>query len=130
MLDCSCELWLLDTTTDIAPAIPRSNPITFNLENCSNPTTTDKTSTSSGVVVLIIEPSIGDVWESPNIIHSLRVIPIRSAAPNSFNRSAGSTLSVFSHIIGINDQIAATTNEAVTIAIGEMYVPSTRLYRG
>jgi hypothetical protein len=57
----SCELWLLDTIIAIAPAIPISRPITFLFDRCSIPTITDRNSTISGVEVLIIEPSIGDV---------------------------------------------------------------------
>ena len=120
IFDWVCELSLLDTIIAIAPTMPSSKPISFTLVNLSIPTTTDNISTISGVVVLIIEPSIGDVCESPNIIHNLRPKPINIAAPNIFRRSAGSTLSLFSHSSGIKDHSAATTSEAATIAKGEM----------
>ena len=117
--DCLCKL-LLDRITAIAPDIPRSRPISFIFVKRSNPTKTDNISTSRGVVVLIIEPSMGDVCDSPNIIHSLRDMPISSAAPKIFMRSSVSTFSCFSHNIGISDHTAATTNDADTIAKGEM----------
>ena len=91
------------------------------------PTMAERKSTIRGVEVLIIEPSIGEVFARPNIIHNFRATPISIAAPNIFNLSADSTLSGFSHNRGINERVAAITNEADTIAIGEMYRPNTRL---
>jgi hypothetical protein len=86
----------------------------------STPTITDKTSTRSGVTVPIIEPSMGEVWARPNIIHSLRATPISSAAPNILSLSFGATLSRGSQSIGISEKSAAIRSEAVTIAIGEI----------
>ena len=126
-LEYSCELLLFDMIMAIAPAIPSSRPNTFIFFSFSTPTITDSTNTIRGVVVLIIEPSMGDVFASPNIIHNLRVTPINIAAPKILSRSAGSIFSGFSHNRGANDHRAATTNDAETIAIGEMYFPSTRL---
>ena len=91
------------------------------------PTMAERKSTIRGVEVLIIEPSIGEVFARPNIIHSLRATPINIAAPNIFSRSADSTFSGRSHKSDTNDSNAAITNEADTIAIGEMYRPNTRL---
>ena len=110
-----------------APAIPSSSPPTLIFVKCSIPTATDSSRTSSGVEVPIIEPSMGEVCESPNIIQSLRTNPISMAAPNIFSRSAGSTLSAFSHNSGSNDNMAATANDADTMANGDMYRPSVRL---
>jgi hypothetical protein len=96
-------------------------------DNLSTPTIVDRKSTIRGVEVLIIEPSIGEVFAKPNIIHSFRATPISIAAPKIFMRSAVSTLSGFSQSSGTSDHKAAITNDADTIAIGEMYRPSTRL---
>ena len=126
-LDCSCEPKLLVTIIAMAPPIPSSNPATFIFVNRSKPTITDSSRTSSGVVVLIIEPSMGEVFAKPNIIHNFRPIPISIAAPNILMRSAGSTLSDFSHNRGMSESSAAITNEAETIARGEIYRPRTRL---
>ena len=62
------------------------------------PTMAERKSTIRGVEVLIIEPSIGEVFARPNIIHNFRATPISIAAPNIFNLSVDSTLSGFSHI--------------------------------
>ena len=125
MPDCSWEL--LDRIMATAPAIPSNRPPILIFVKCSKPTATDSNKTSSGVEVPIIEPSMGEVCDSPNIIQSLRTKPISIAAPNILSRSAGSTLSAFSHNNGSNDHNAATANDADTMAKGEMYRPSVRL---
>ena len=111
----------------IAPAIPSNKPITFLLDSTSAPTIADRKSTMSGVEVLIIEPSIGDVCANPYIIHTLRPIPISIAAPKIFSRSAATTFSALPRIRGASESNAAITNDAATIAIGEIYRPRTRL---
>ena len=120
MLEFSCEVWLLDTIMAIAPAIPSNNPMTFVFERCSMPTIAERKSTIRGVEVLIIEPSIGEVFASPNIIHNFRATPINIAAPKILSRSAGSTRSGFSHNSDTNENSAAITNDADTIAIGDI----------
>ena len=125
--DCVCEPMLLDTIIAIAPAIPISRPTIFIFDTRSIPTITERKSTMRGVEVLMIEPSMGDVCASPNIIHSFRATPMSIAAPKIFRRSVGATRSGFSQNIGTSDSNAAMTSDADTIAIGEMYRPSTRL---
>ena len=125
--DCVSEPILLDTIIAIAPVKPISRPRIFILDNRSIPTITDRKSTMSGVEVLIIEPSMGEVCASPNIIHSFRATPMSIAAPKIFKRSTGATRSGFSQSSGTSDHKAAITSDADTIAIGEMYRPSTRL---
>ena len=71
-------------------------------------------------MVLIIEPSMGEVVTKPNIIHNFRSTPIRSAATNILRLSLGSTLSLLSHNRGTSDHNAAIASEADTIAKGEM----------
>jgi hypothetical protein len=71
-------------------------------------------------MMLIMEPSMGEVFAKPNIIHNLRPMPISIAAPKILRRSAGSTLSYFSQISGISDSSAAITNDAETIARGDI----------
>jgi hypothetical protein len=109
------------------PAIPNNKPIKRQRVKRSAPTNSDSSNTNNGVVVLIIEPSMAEVSASPNIMQSLRPTPISNAAPRSINLSLGSTLSGLSHNSGTSERSAAITNEAVTIAIGDIYVPSTRL---
>ena len=111
---------LLEIMMAIAPAIPSSSPNSFIFVKRSNPTNTDNKRTMRGVVVLIIEPSMGEVCDRPNIIQSLRDMPIRSAAPKILMRSSAAILSCFSHSIGMSDHTAATTNDADTIAKGVM----------
>jgi hypothetical protein len=101
--------------------------MTFAFESRSMPTMNERKSTIRGVEVLMIEPSMGEVFANPNIMHNFRATPINIAAPKILSLSVGSTFSGFSHIRGINENNAAITNEADTIAIGEMYRPNTRL---
>ena len=48
------------------------------------PSRTERSSTSSGTIVSIIDPSMGDVFERPYMRKSLRSTPISSAAPHEF----------------------------------------------
>ena len=75
----------------------------------------------------MIEPSMGEGFANPNIMHNFRATPINIGAPKILSLSVGSTFSGFSHIRDINENNAAITNDADTIAIGEMYRPNTRL---
>ena len=126
-LDWVCTPLLLVRIIASVPIIPSARPTTFFVVKWSTPTTTDRRSTSRGVVVPIIEPSMGEVSASPNIIQSLRATPISSAAPNILALSWGATLSSFSHISGTSEKSAAIRSDAVTIAMGEIYFPRTRL---
>jgi hypothetical protein len=126
-VDCLCVSKLLVTIIAIAPPIPSSKPAIFIFVNRSKPATTDSKSTSNGVMVLMMEPSIGDVLAKPNIIHNFLPIPISIAAPNILRRSFGSTLSYFSHNRGVSESSAAMANDADTIVSGDMYRPRIRL---
>lgn len=120
MPDLECELPEPKRITKTAPVRPSRTPAMRWRESCSAPTTAERISTRSGVVVLIIEPSIGEVLTRPNIIHSFRDTPIKSAATNTRILSRGSTLSCFSQSIGTSDHTEAITSEAETIAKGDM----------
>jgi hypothetical protein len=77
--------------------------------------------------VAIIEPSIGEVRDIPNIISALRATPIRSAERIIIPQSLLSTLSPRSQILGTHDNAAATISDRQTIAIGAIYRPNSRL---
>ena len=86
-LDWVCTPLLLVRIIASVPAMPSARPSTFFVVKLSTPTTTESRSTSRGVTVPIIEPSIGEVSARPNIIQSLRATPISSAAPNILSLS-------------------------------------------
>ena len=103
-----------------APERPSRTPIMRCREKRSVPMIIESISTNRGVMVLIIEPSMGEVLTSPNIIHNLRDMPIRSEAIKIFTLSARSIRSRRSHNNGISDHTAAIVSEAETIASGDM----------
>ena len=91
------------------------------------PSRTERSSTSSGTIVSMIDPSMGDVFERPYMRKSLRSTPISSAAPTSLRISARSTRSAFCHSSGTSEKSAVTMSDAEIIAIGWTYRGSTML---
>ena len=118
--DFSWALLAPKSMISIAPAMPSSTPAMRCRDRFSAPTTTESRRTRSGVVVLMIDPSMGEVCTSPNIMHNFLDTPIRSAAAKILRRSALLTFSGFSQMRGISDHAAAITSEADTIASGDM----------
>lgn len=106
------------STTATAPAMPSTRPATFGRVNRSIPNATESNSTSSGTTVSMIEPSIGEVFDSPYMRNTLRSTPISSAAPISLRISARSTRSARSQSSGISDNSAVAISEAEIMAIG------------
>ena len=82
-----------ESTTHTAPAKPIVRPMIFMRENLSSPNKTDTTKTRIGMMVSIIEPSMGDVRERPNIRNDLRKTPINRAAPTNLRISSCGTFS-------------------------------------
>jgi len=69
-------------------------------------------------MVSMIEPSIGEVIDSPYMMKTLRNTPISSPAPISLRPSAQPTFSAFCHSRGTSDSRAVATSDAETSAIG------------
>ena len=69
-------------------------------------------------MVSIIDPSIGDVRESPYMSSSLRSMPMIMAAANMYFISLRSIFSPFCQRAGIHERSAAATSDAETIASG------------
>ena len=117
-----CEWAWLDeapaSTTATAPAMPSTRPVILSFVNRSIPSSTESTSTSSGTMVSMIEPSIGEVIDNPNMMKTLRSTPISNAAPISLRISARSTFSTFCHSSGTSEKSAVATSDAETNAIG------------
>lgn len=91
------------------------------------------TTTTTGVIVEMIEPSIGEVIESAKINNPLRKVVISSAAPmiaKISRRSIRMLLLSGSRSIEMIEIIAAIHITAVKSAIGLIYVGITKLYSG
>ena len=118
----TCECWCDDdapvSTTATAPAMPSTSPETLSFVKRSMPSNTESSSTSSGTMVSMIDPSMGEVIESPYIMNTLRSTPISSAAPISLRMSARATRSAFCHSSGTSEKSAVTTSDPATMAIG------------
>ena len=98
--------------------MPSTSPAIFNFVKRSIPSSTESSSTSSGTMVSMIEPSMGEVIERPYMMNTLRRTPISSAAPISFRTSAFSTFSAFCHNSGTSEKSAVAIRDPETIAIG------------
>ena len=98
--------------------MPSSSPATLSSVKRSMPSNTESSSTSSGTMVSMIDPSMGEVIESPYMMNTLRSTPISSAAPISLRISARSTRSARSRSSGISDNSAVAISEAEIMAIG------------
>ena len=75
----------------------------------------------------MIEPSMGDVLESPYIISVLRITPTNSAAPIILGMSRRSIRSPRCHSRGTSEKRAVTASDPDTMAIGSTQRGSTRL---
>ena len=115
------------STTATAPAMPSARPATLSFVKRSIPNNTETTSTSSGTIVSMIDPSMGDVIESPYMMKALRSTPMSSAAPISLRMSVRATFSDFSQASGMSDSSAVAISEPDTMAIGWTYSGSTML---
>ena len=98
--------------------MPSTSPVILSRVKRSIPSSTESASTSSGTMVSMIEPSIGEVIDKPYMMKTLRNTPISSAAPISLRISARSTFSAFCHSRGTSDSRAVATSDAETSAIG------------
>ena len=78
-------------------------------------------------MVSMIDPSMGDVIESPYMMKTLRSTPMSRAAPISLCISARATFSDFSQMSGMSERSAVTISDPDTMAIGWTYLGSTML---
>ena len=60
--------------------MPSTSPVILSRVKRSIPSSTESASTSSGTMVSMIEPSIGEVIDKPYMMKTLRNTPISSAA--------------------------------------------------
>ena len=116
--ECACDDEAPASTTATAPAMPSTSPVILSRVKRSIPSSTESASTSSGTMVSMIEPSIGEVIDKPYMMKTLRNTPISSAAPISLRISARSTFSAFCHSSGTSEKSAVATSDAEPIAIG------------
>ena len=107
--------------------MPSARPATLSFVKRSIPNNTETISTSSGTIVSMIDPSMGDVIESPYMMKALRSTPMSSAAPISLRMSVRATFSDFSQASGMSDSSAVAISEPDTMAIGWTYSGSTML---
>ena len=121
MLPHRCEwVWAAEmpvSTTATAPAMPSARPATLSFVKRSIPNNTETTSTSSGTIVSMIDPSMGDVIESPYMMKT----------PISLRMSVRATFSDFSQASGMSESSAVAISEPDTMAIGWTYSGSTML---
>ncbi len=111
----------------MAPAIPNIRPMILSLVNRSIPNATERINTNNGTMVSMIDPSIGEVFDKPYMMNTLRNTPINKAAPINLRLSLFAICWGRCHNKGINEKSAVTINEAETIAIGATYFPKIML---
>ena len=107
--------------------MPNTRPAILRRVNLSIPSTTEISSTSSGVIVSMIDPSMGDVRDKPYMSSTLRITPISRAAPIIVLMSLRAIGRALLQSKGTSEKSAAAQSEAVTSAIGATYFDSTRL---